>query len=224
MKPAGMTKRIRVWDLPLRLFHWALLVCVVGAVVSIEVLDDATDWHARFGYAVATLLIFRIAWGFVGSRHARFLNFVRGPGHILAYLRGKKDADADLGHNPLGALSVLGLLLVLAIQAGTGLFLTDEILFEAPLFKHVSAATSELLGQVHEINSKLIFLLVGLHIAAILFYRFVKRENLVTPMITGNKVVASDSAAVSASGGAAALGLVIFALASALVWFVTTRL
>lgn len=223
MKTAGTTKRIRVWDLPLRIFHWALLVCVAGAVLSIEVLDNV-DWHARFGYAVAALLIFRIVWGFAGSQHARFLNFVRGPGQILAYLRGKRETGGEIGHNPLGALSVLGLLTILAIQAGSGLFITDEILFEAPLFKHVSSATAELLGQVHGVNANLIFALVGLHIAAILFYRIIKRENLVTPMITGNKEVAAESPLVSATGGTAALGLVIFALASGLVWFVTTRL
>jgi len=218
------TRRIRVWDLPLRLFHWFLLICVSGAILSIEVFDNI-DWHLRFGLAVLALLIFRVIWGFVGSRHARFLEFVRGPGAILAYLRKMKSGEGvTVGHNPVGALSVVALLLVLCVQAGSGLFLTDEILFEAPLFKYVSGQTASLLAELHETNAALIFTLVGLHLAAILFYRFVKRDNLVTPMITGSKEVPTSLPETSAEGGSAWLGLVIFGLAAALVWYVATRL
>ncbi|MEN3112679.1 cytochrome b/b6 domain-containing protein [Uliginosibacterium paludis] len=218
------TRRIRVWDLPLRLFHWALLVCVCGAIATGE-FSSEKDWHARFGYAVLSLLIFRIVWGFVGSTHARFLNFVRGPGGILAYLKKmKSESGVMIGHNPIGALSVIGMLLVLGLQAGSGLFITDQELFEGPFFKYISNSTASLLAQIHEANATLIFILIGLHLAAILFYRFVKRDNLVTPMITGNKEVPASAPEQSAAGGSALTGLVIFGIASALVWYLTTRL
>lgn len=224
MTDINNTRRIRVWDLPLRLFHWALLVCVCGAILSIEVFDNI-DVHLRFGQAVLALLVFRIIWGFAGSTHARFLNFVRGPGGILAYLKKmKSESGVMIGHNPIGALSVIGMLLVLGFQACSGLFLTDEIMFEAPLFKYVSGETASLLAKLHEANATLIFILIGLHLAAILFYRFVKRDNLVTPMITGSKAIPASSAEQSATGGHALLGLVIFGIASALVWYLTTAL
>ncbi len=218
------TRRIRVWDLPLRLFHWALLVCVCGAILSIEVFDNI-DLHLRFGQAVLSLLIFRLIWGFAGGTHARFLNFIRGPGGILAYLKKAKTASGVMiGHNPVGALSVIGMLLILTLQACSGLFLTDEIMFEAPLFKYVSGETASLLAKLHEANATLIFILIGLHVAAILFYRIVKRDNLVTPMITGNKDVPASAPEQSATGGSALAGLVIFGIAAALVWYITNRL
>lgn len=224
MTEVTRTRRIRVWDLPLRLFHWSLLTCVSGAILSIEVFDN-TDWHLRFGQAVLALLIFRLIWGFAGNRHARFCSFVRGPGAIIAYLRKTGSGETvQVGHNPLGALSVIALLLVLSFQATSGLFLTDEILFEAPLFKYVSGQTASLLAKLHEANATLIFTLIGLHLAAILFYRFVKRDNLVTPMITGHKDVPASLPETSAEGSPAWLGLVIFGFASALVWYVTTQL
>ena len=113
------TRKIRLWDLPLRLFHWSLLVCVAGAVATAEL--DAMDWHPRFGYAILALLLFRLIWGFVGSTHARFASFVRGPGTVLAYLHSMKDNKGpSIGHNPLGALSVLALLATLLFQAISG--------------------------------------------------------------------------------------------------------
>lgn len=221
MIQAASTRTIRVWDLPLRLFHWSLLICVTGAIVSMQVFENI-DWHQRFGYAVLALIIFRIMWGFAGSRHARFLNFIRGPGAIKDYLaRSRAGGHISIGHNPLGALSVLALLLVLIAQAVSGLFLTDEIMFEAPLFKYISEHTASLLGRLHHLNANLIFILIGLHLAAILFYRFVKRDNLVTPMVTGRKAVPLAAAEQDAEGGATWLGLLIFVIAAALVWGVT---
>lgn len=217
-------KTIRVWDLPLRLFHWALLICVLGAIISIEIADNI-DIHQYFGYAVLSLLIFRLTWGVLGGEHARFASFVRGPGQAIAYLKTiKTQHGPSIGHNPLGALSVLGMLAALLFQAVSGLFLTDEILFEAPLFKFISGDTASLLAQAHEINPKIIMALIGLHIAAILFYRFGKRENLITPMITGSKEVPADCPANDAKNGHAWLGLALFATTTALVWAIVTQL
>ena len=120
-----MKKNILIWDLPLRVFHWLLVLCVLGAVFCVEVLDDAMQWHGYFGYCILVLVSFRIVWGFIGPVHARFTSFVPTPNRLKKYLQGK--TAGGLGHNPLGALSVIGLLVVLAVQAGTGLFADDEI-------------------------------------------------------------------------------------------------
>jgi cytochrome b len=119
MTPAPST-RIRVWDLPTRLFHWLLALAIVGSIATVKIGGNLMVWHERLGYFVLTLLLFRLAWGVVGGRYARFANFVRGPRAVLGYLRGVAGTPHAPGHNPLGALSVMGLLAVLAFQAGSG--------------------------------------------------------------------------------------------------------
>ncbi len=221
-------RKLRVWDLPVRLFHWLLLVAVACAILSVElgdVVDGAMDWHPRLGYVVLGLLVFRLAWGFVGGTHARFTSFVRGPGAILEYLRSlKSHAGPAVGHNPLGALSVLGLLASLTFQAVSGLFLNDEDFFiEGPLFKHVGSDLVHTLRVAHEYNATLLFILIGLHVAAILFYRFVKRDNLILPMVTGSKRVPADLVVADAKGGSVWLGIVVAAIAGVAVYLLVTR-
>jgi cytochrome b len=174
--------RIRVWDLPTRLFHWTLAALVVGSFATIKA--GAIVWHERLGYAALTLVLFRLVWGFVGGRYARFASFVRGPGAVLGYLRAATPPSP--GHNPLGALSVLGLLAVVGFQATSGLFTNDDIAFEGPLARYVSGATSSLLTTLHRLNEKVIIALVALHLAAILYYRFGRRKDLVGPMLGGD--------------------------------------
>jgi cytochrome b len=178
------TSRVRVWDLPTRLFHWTLAALIVGSFVTVKVGGNLMVWHERLGYAVLSLVLFRIAWGFAGGRYARFASFVRGPGAVLAHLRGAPAAGP--GHNPLGALSVLGLLAVVGFQAASGLFANDDIAFEGPLASRVSGATSSLLTTLHRFNEKVILALVALHLAAVLYYRFGKGKNLVGPMLSGD--------------------------------------
>lgn len=182
-----MSTPVRVWDLPIRLFHWALAICIVLGIVFVKIGGNAIQWHAYCGYTALALILFRIIWGFVGSQYARFASFVPSPARLIAFLRGQ--VDGGLGHNPLGALSVIGLLLVVLIQALTGLFADDDIFFQGPLAKYVSNSTVALLTSIHRFNQYLIFALVGLHIAAISYYYFVKRENLVGPMVTGDKLI-----------------------------------
>jgi len=182
-----MKKIIRVWDLPLRLFHWLLVLCIIGSIVSANLGGNAMQWHAYFGYSILTLLIFRIVWGFIGSTHARFNSFFPSPKSILNYLQGK--APRVLGHNPLGAMSVFALLLVLSIQVITGLFSDDEIAFQGPLAKYVSNSTVSLLSVAHEWNHLLIYALITIHIAAIIYYKKFKGEDLITPMISGDKEI-----------------------------------
>lgn len=183
--------RIRVWDLPTRLFHWALVVCVAGAFVSAQIGGNAMVWHGRCGLAVLGLLVFRIVWGFVGSTYARFGQFVRGPAAIKAYLRGEWQGE---GHNPLGALSVLALLGTLTLLVATGLFANDDIAFEGPLYSLVGKDISDRLVGLHRLIEPVIILLVVAHLGAIAYYVRVKKQALVMPMITGWKVGAGETA------------------------------
>ncbi len=162
---------------------------MVLGIVFVKIGGNAIQWHAYCGYAALVLILFRVIWGFVGSWHARFANFIPSPSKLIAFLRGQ--VDGGLGHNPLGALSVIALLTVILIQALTGLFADDDIFFQGPFAKYVSNNTVALLTSIHRFNQYLIFALVGLHIAAISYYYFVKRENLVRPMVTGDKLTST---------------------------------
>lgn len=182
-----MKKIIRVWDLPIRLFHWLLVLCIAGSLISVNIGGNAIQLHAYFGYSILTLLIFRIMWGFVGSAHARFASFMPNPKSVLNYLQGK--SPRFLGHNPIGALSVFALLFALSVQVITGLFVDDEIAFQGPFAKYVSNATVSFLSQIHEGNQVVIYTLIAIHIAAIIYYKKFKGENLIKPMINGDKEI-----------------------------------
>jgi len=212
--------QVRVWDLPTRLFHWALLALVVFSFVSVKLGGFWMDWHMRSGYAVLALVVFRILWGFAGSRYARFASFVRRPSEIIGYLRGRVEHGA--GHSPLAAVSVLVLLGVLLAQAGTGLFSNDGNFTEGPLARLVSGATSERLSTIHRFGEWALYALVGLHVAAIAYYTTFRRVALVRPMITGDRF---DVDAPSADDGLAMrLRALALAVASAaLVAFIVTR-
>ena len=182
-----MKKIIRVWDLPIRLFHWLLVVCIAGSFVTINLGDEFIQWHAYFGYSILTLLIFRIIWGFVGSTHARFASFLPTKKAIFDYLSGS--SPRVLGHNPVGAISVFALIFVLCVQVFTGLFVDDEVSFQGPLAKYVSDSISSLLSEIHEGNQVVILTLIAIHIAAIIFYKKFKGEDLIKPMISGDKEI-----------------------------------
>jgi cytochrome b len=177
---------IRIWDLPTRLFHWALALLVGFSFVSAKVGGDWIEWHFRSGYAILTLIVFRLLWGVAGSRYARFATFRCSPRAIASYLRG---GVAVAGHNPLGALAVIVMLLSLLVQGTTGLFATDDIASEGPLMKLVSNSAAALLTRVHRWNEKVLIALTVLHLAAVLYYLFVRRRNLIVPMLTGTQHV-----------------------------------
>ncbi len=179
------TQRVRVWDLPTRLFHWTLALLLVFSVSTAKIGGNAMQWHFWSGYAVLALVVFRLLWGLAGSRYARFADFLRGPRAVLAYLRGVDDGGA--GHNPLGALATLALLGSVLVQATTGLFANDAIFTEGPLAKLVSNATSDAMTSVHNWNEKVLYVLVGLHLAAIAFYALVRRQALVRSMVDGDR-------------------------------------
>ena len=182
-----MKKIIRVWDLPIRLFHWLLVLCIIGSFINVNLGGNAMQWHAYFGYSVLTLLIFRITWGFFGSTHARFSSFLPNREKTLNYLQGK--GPSFLGHNPLGAVSVFALLLVLSVQVLTGLFVDDEIAFQGPLAKYVPNWLVSILSEIHGSNQVVIYTLITIHIAAIIYYKKFRGEDLITPMISGDKEI-----------------------------------
>ena len=169
-----------VWDLPVRLFHWTLAALILFSWWSVH--NDHTDWHIWSGCAILTLLIFRLLWGFVGSSTARFSTFVRGPRAIAGYWRG---TWRGIGHNPLGALSVLALLAAVAVQVGLGLFSEDEDgLYMGPLAQLISVDASDKARDLHETWFNVILVLIALHLIAILYYR-ARGRKLTLPMITG---------------------------------------
>ena len=174
----------RVWDLPVRLVHWLLVVLIAFSWWSVH--HHHTDWHIWSGCAILTLLIFRVLWGFFGSSTARFSTFVRGPRAVGDHMRGRW---TGIGHNPLGALSVLALLVAVAAQVGLGLISQDEDgIYMGPLARLVSSNASDKARHIHELWFNAILALIALHLAAIVFYRL-KGRKLALPMITGRAAI-----------------------------------
>lgn len=188
-------RTVRVWDIPVRVFHWLLVALVFTSWLTSELGGNAMTYHMWSGYTILALLIFRIVWGVTGSEHVRFGDFVHGPASVLRYLRATFSPDAPryIGHNPLGGWSVVLMLISLLVQACTGLFASDDIATEGPLTSKVSGATSSLLTTIHRYNIYVLLGLITVHIAAALFYLFVKRENLIAAMFTGRKLVPEDA-------------------------------
>lgn len=183
-------RRVRVWDLPTRLFHWALVLCVLASVCSAKLGGNAMVWHQRFGYALLVLLAFRLLWGLVGGHWSRFSSFFFSPAALLRYLRGRPLAHEhfEVGHNPLGAWSVLLMLLWLMLQIGSGLVADDEIAFTGPLAHRVASETSLAWTAYHKSCGQWsLYGLVGLHVLAIAFYRLGRRRDLIGPMFSGDK-------------------------------------
>lgn len=183
---APEVRLVRIWDLPLRLFHWALVICVIGAFITVK--TGNMEWHLRLGLWVVCLILFRILWGFSGTYYARFAQFVKGPGAIIDYL---KSGQKVFGHNPLGALSVIILLGLFGFQAVTGLFTGDGYFYQGPLYT-VGRSIRDTMSFLHRSTEPLMILVVVVHVVAILFYKFVKKDNLITPMITGKAKLSND--------------------------------
>jgi cytochrome b len=207
-QPARTHTRIRLWDLPVRVFHWSLVLAVATAVVTGELGGSWMELHGKAGLSIVGLVVFRLVWGLIGSTHARFVRFAPTPGKLKAYLRGRWRGT---GHNPLGALSVFALLALLAVQATSGLFSNDDIAFSGPLFNRVDEALAGRLTGIHKQLANVLLVLLALHVAAIAFYAGLKKDNLVKPMVTGWKDV--EAGASTEEGGPVAF---VVALAIAL--------
>ncbi|MDE2419243.1 MAG: cytochrome b/b6 domain-containing protein [Burkholderiales bacterium] len=208
-----MIQKIRVWDLPTRLFHWALVACVMGLVITGNIGGEAMAWHFPLGYAVLTLILFRLVWGFIGGYWSRFRNFVVSPGTLVAYLRGARKPEHAVGHNPLGSLSVLALLLIPLAQVTAGLMSDDEIATAGPLVSKVPGAWVSLATFMHtEVIKIVLIVLVLLHVGAVLWYRFRKNQNLVRPMLLGDKELDGEFQSSRDTAGTRLIALVILAL------------
>ncbi|MEQ8584681.1 MAG: cytochrome b/b6 domain-containing protein [Thalassobaculaceae bacterium] len=185
---------VRVWDRPTRLFHWALVLCLAGSWFTGD--QGMLDWHERFGLTALALVVFRVVWGIVGGEFARFSSFVRGPGSIFRYLRstaaGRHQEHA--GHNPLGALAVVALLLLVGTQATLGLFASDDILYEGPLYHLAGYDLSSTLTSWHHRIFDLLLIAVIVHVVAVFAYIIFLRDDLILPMVTGIKLLAPEDA------------------------------
>ena len=180
-------RRVVLWDLPLRMFHWSLVVAVTVAIVTGELGGAWMPWHGRAGLVIVGLLVFRVLWGLVGSATSRFTQFAPTPARLVAYLRGRW---RGVGHNPLGALSVFALLGLLSLQAATGLLGNDDIAFAGPLNHLVDDATGARATGWHRLMADGLIALIALHLLAIAVHVVVKRHRLVRPMITGRHELA----------------------------------
>ena len=211
--------RVRIWDLPTRLFHWAI-VLLVPALWATHQLDEM-DLHILLGEVMLGLILFRLIWGVIGSSTARFSQFARGPVSVVRYIRGR--SGDVFGHNPLGGWNVLAMLLLLAVQVGLGLFASDEDnLYSGPLARHVTEETSHILRDRHENVFYILLGFISLHVAAILYYQFVKRDNLVAPMVTGRRVAPANGEAMT--GAPLWRFILAAALAAGLTWIVSNYL
>jgi cytochrome b len=212
-------RKVRIWDLPTRLFHWAIVLLVPALWWTHEI--DRLDLHILLGEIMLGLLLFRLIWGVIGSSTARFASFVRGPGAVLRHLKGK--AGVSFGHNPIGGWSVVAMLLLLCVEIGLGLFVSDEDgLYCGSLSHFISYDSARILAHRHETLFYILLGFIALHIAAIFYYLIVKRDNLVTPMVTGVRAPPTDEAAMIA----APLWRFLLAVASAagLTWIVSNYL
>jgi cytochrome b len=222
---AGETP-VKVWDAPVRLFHWLLVLLVAFMIFSGKVKGDWMVWHMRAGYTILALVLFRLLWGFAGSSSARFSGFLAGPSAAFGFVKKllTRAPAPYASHNPLGGWMVVALLLALLFQVGTGLFANDDILIEGPLAALVSKATSDQLTSWHYWNVNLLLLLVALHVIAVGYHAVVMKENLIGAMFTGVKRMPADVAGSMAARFASPwLALVLFAVAALAVYLIVKR-
>lgn len=192
MSDLASLKRVRVWDLPTRLFHILLALAVAGLIVTGEIGGNALQLHFKLGYVVLTLIFFRIIWGFVGGHWSRFVHFLPKPSQLISYALAlrQQQAPKSIGHNPLGALSVFALLSFVLVQALSGMISDDEISNSGPWTPLVSSEWVSVATQYHgDIGKVILIVLIILHVSAVVFYKHVKHDDLITPMFTGDKVL-----------------------------------
>ncbi len=208
---------VPTWDLPTRIFHWSVVIIVASGWLSHRYGDFTMVWHKWNGYALLTLLLFRLLWGVVGSSTSRFSDFFSGPVKVFRYIQGGM-RDKYLGHNPAGSLSVFAMLLLMFIQAFSGLFATDDIFVNGALRSLVERDTADFLDSIHRQAYDILLVLIGLHLAALAYYRIFRKDNLVKPMITGYKCPEHVPAGAAAHWRPIWLALICLAIAALTVW------
>lgn len=214
---------IKVWDLPVRLVHWALVLLVAFQVLSASLGERLIDWHMRSGYAILALVLFRLLWGVAGSSSARFARFLVRPADALQFAGRlwSRRAPAVAGHNPIGGWMVVALLAALLVQVGTGLFSNDGIASEGPLARLVSGGLSDRITTLHHWNFRVLLVLASLHVAAVLYHWRALKEDLIGAMFTGVKRIRDAPPALQFASGRRAL--LLFVLSVAVVWLIVAR-
>lgn len=213
-----MTTKVRVWDLPTRLFHWSLVICVAFMWWSAEQGGDWMQYHLWCGVVLVTLLLFRLTWGIVGSQTSRFSDFLHGPRHIIRYLQGDLTENQQPGHNPLGGWMVLILLLTLICQVTTGLLSADvnSYLYDGFLAKYIDSDLAEQFTGWHKLSFKFLLALISLHLLAIIAYHIFRKQRLVRAMITGRKELEGEvpklqfTSTITATGILLALAIIVY--------------
>jgi cytochrome b len=184
-------EHIRVWDIPIRLFHWVLVALVTCQFLIAWVFTEQIELHVILGYLTLALIVFRIFWGFIGTTYAQFKNFLVSPTSLVAYTKGlfnQTSQSKSAGHNPIGGYSTIAIIVCILVQAFSGLFCDDNVFTAGPLRRLVSDNVTSIFNQLHALNAKILVGLLCTHVLAIFWYLLVKRENLIKPMITGKKI------------------------------------
>ena len=191
-----MKKQYLIWDLPIRIFHWLLVVALAGAWYTSEQGSEMIDYHMQIGYFILGLVVFRIVWGIVGTKHAKFSQFFPTPSRIKDYFTSpdEKSENSTPGHNPLGSLAIFAMLALIALQAISGLFIDDDVFSSGPYYETVDKEIEKIMSFLHHNMFDALLYIIGLHLIAIGYYALRKKRNLVKPMITGKKDAESVSA------------------------------
>lgn len=186
---------VKVWDIPTRVFHWALVAVIVFQYASAEVFDDIMQLHFYGGYVCLALIMFRLVWGMIGSHYAQFRNFVVLPNRVVAYLVSSKNTSEPphLGHNPAGGYAIVVMLSLILTQAISGLFITDDIFYDGPYYGVLNESWQGVMNSIHHNLFDFLLLVIGLHLLAIASYKVFKKQNLVSAMFTGTKQIPSVS-------------------------------
>lgn len=216
-----MKKQYLIWDLPLRIFHWSFASTLLLLWLTSELGTDYIDWHIKLGYLILVLTSFRIIWGFIGPKHARFSQFIPSPRTVIRYLKTHKLTDAEVyaGHNPIGSIMVLLMLLLVLLQATSGLFVDDEVFTSGPYFNAAGDSIDKIMRTIHLNTFDFILAAIALHITAIIFYKKVKKQNLAKAMITGKKDAEKLSAEDEISSSRLWLALIVVSLCIAFVYW-----
>lgn len=212
-----MAKKL-IWDLPTRLFHWLLVMSITAQYVTAELLENAMQWHFYMGYFTLGLVLFRLIWGILGTRHARFTQFLAGPARVVKYAKTLpvRNATSYTGHNPLGGWAVIAMLLLVAVQGVSGLFLTDDVFLDGPYRHLVGERVQDMANTVHHTGFDILLFIIALHIIAIVFYTYYKRQPLVPAMLHGMK----DTSSPGISSSRLLLALILSALCALLIYYV----
>ena len=206
-----------IWDLPLRLWHWALVVCLAGSWITAEAGFDWTTTHFYFGYSALALVLFRLAWGLLGTFHSRYASFLTSPKRVLTYLRRPNGAKPSTGHNPLGGWASVAIVVLIGLQASSGLFISDDIFYAGPYNTVVSGSTADWLAGWHHQLFTLIQITVVAHVLAVSWYTWGRKEGLIQAMFHGKKRLKIRSTEETVNEHRGMRALLLLALAAAVV-------